>query len=359
MINVQIGAGKNKWFNGDSENPQAFYRLWPFAKLTGVQVHEEPTVGLGTLHKMDWVVFHQPMDPTILNYIAMCKQTGVKVWIDMDDLVIENSVPPANPAAQYFRPSQVQKTLRLSLEAADVVSVTTKTLKDALIQWWKVPAKKIHVIPNAIPDELWALRREGGYNKPRRIIWRGSITHMGDLLLLKDAFKDYENIDFVFFGHEPWMLYQRYGGKLSKVMLKDWSPGFLNFLDNLASEQPDYGVICLENVPFNYAKSNIAWLEYTWAGIATIAPRYMPEFDQGEDCIISYGKPGAEVGKHYAHELAQVFKQIDEGRLDKSKFLEASRARIEAKYLLSKVNATRLILLQGGREAMEAGEGGM
>lgn len=351
MINVQIGAGKAKWFNGDSENPQAFYRLWPFAKLQGVQVHEEVSVGLGTLHKMDWVVFHQPMDPSILQYIAMSKQCGVKVWIDMDDLVLEGAVPPANPAAQFFRPAQVQKTLRLAVEAADVVSVTTKTLKDALIQWWKVQPDKIHIIPNAIPDDIWAQRREGGYNKPRRIIWRGSITHMGDLLLLKDAFKDFDNIDFVFYGHEPWMLYQRYGGKLSKVLLKDWQPGFLNFLDNLATENPDFGVICLENVPFNYAKSNIAWLEFTWAGIATIAPRYMPEFDLGEDCVIGYGKAGADMGKHYAHELARVYKDIDEGKLDKANFVAHSRLKIEQEYLLSKVNAKRWVLLNGGREA--------
>lgn len=347
MINIQIGAGKPKWFNGDSENPQAFYRLWPFAKIHGVNVIEEPTVGLGTLHKMDWVVFHQPMDPTILQYISMCKQAGVKVWVDMDDLVLENSVPPANPAAQFFRPDKVQKTLRLAVEAADVVSVTTKILKDALHQWWKLPAKKIHVIPNAMPDELWQHRRIGGMNKPRRIIWRGSITHMGDLLLLKDAFKDYDNIDFMFYGHEPWMLYERYGGKLSKVLLKDWQPGFLNFLEHLATDEPDFGVLCLENVPFNYAKSNIAWLEYTWAGIATIAPRYMPEFRLGEDVVIGYGKEDAKIGSHYVHELGAVFKQIDEGKLDKTNYLEQSRLKIEQEYLLSKVNTLRAKLIYG------------
>lgn len=346
-MNIQIGAGKPKWFNGDSENAQAFYRLWPFAKIHGVNIFEEPTIGLGTLHKMDWVVFHQPLDPAMLQFISMCKQMNVKVWVDMDDLVIENSVPPANPAAHFFRPDKVQKTLRLCVEAADVVSVTTKTLKDALVQWWKIPANKVHIIPNALPDEIWEKRRIGGYNKPRRIIWRGSITHMGDLLLLKDAFKDYDNVDFIFYGHEPWMLYQRYGGTLSKVLIKDWAPGFINFLDSLATEEPDFGVLCLENVPFNYAKSNIAWLEFTWAGIATIAPRYMPEFNLGEDCIIGYGKADAKIGSHYVHELSAVFKAINDGKLDKTNFLEQSRLKVEQEYLLSKVNPLRAKLIYG------------
>jgi len=342
-MNIQIGAGKHKWFNGESENPQSFYRLWPFACIEGVQVHEEPTVGLGTTHKMDWVVFHQPIDTITLQYISYCKQMGVKVWVDMDDLVLENSVPPANPAAHFFRPEHVQKTLRLSIEAADVVSVTTETLKTALVQWWKVKSEKVYVIPNALPDAIWATKRRHRPNKPAKIMWRGSITHMGDLLLMRDAFKDYDNIDFVFYGHEPWMLYKRYGGSLSKLMLKDWRTGFFNFLDDLAAENSDFGIVCLENVPFNYAKSNIAWLEFTWAGMATIAPRYMPEFDM--PCIIGYGKPKAEVGRQYAHELASVFKDIDRGAINPAQYLEQSYFLIEDRYLLSKTNEIRKALL--------------
>ena len=343
-MNVQIGVGKSKWFNGDSDNAQAFYRLWPFAKLPGVTVHEEPIVSLSTLHKMDWIVLHQPMDPVILQYIAMAKKMGVKVWLDMDDLVISGAVPPSNPAAHFFRPKQVQDVLRLSLEAADVVSVTTPTLKAALVQWLRVDAAKIHVIPNALPDELWARRAQvpeldGNY----KALWRGSITHMGDLLLLKDAFKDYDGLDFVFYGHEPWMLYERYGGKLTKVLLKDWKAGILNYLDDLAGEPFDFGFVCLENVPFNQAKSNISWLECTWAGAAFIAPRYMPEFNKA--CIACYGKADAPVGKHYAHDLAAVFKDVASGKVDRDSLHRVSVAEVEANYLLSVVNPVRGALL--------------
>ncbi len=59
----------------------------------------------------------------------------------------------------------------------------------------RVPTPRLYARPHIdalrYPKQCYTV-----YNKPRRIIWRGSITHMGDLLLLKDAFKDYENIDF-------------------------------------------------------------------------------------------------------------------------------------------------------------------
>ena len=135
------------------------------------------------------------------------------------------------------------------------------------------------------------------------------------------------------------MLYERYGGKLTKVLLKDWKAGILNYLDDLAGEPFDFGFVCLENVPFNQAKSNISWLECTWAGAAFIAPRYMPEFNKA--CIACYGKPDAPVGKHYAHDLAAVFKDVAAGKVDRDALHRASVAEVEANYLLSVVNPAR------------------
>lgn len=339
-MRIQIGTGKAKWFTSDSENAQAFYRLWPFAYLNGVTIVEEPTVSVASLSKTDVVVFHQPIQPDCLQYVSLCKQMGKKVWVDMDDLVLENSVPPCNPAAQYFRPKGVQDTLRLCVLAADVVSVTTKTLKDALVQWWGVTADKVHIIPNALPDELWARRMPYCAPKERtRIAWRGSITHEGDLFLCRDAFKDYANIDFVFFGHEPWPLYQRYGGQLTKALLRDWVPGMLKYMQAVAEEAPNYGIVVLENIPFNHAKSNIAMLEFAWAGCPTIAPAYMPEFN-GTGCV-TFGNENAKIGSHYVHDLTQLFKEIDARKHDAEAAYAAIVKTVEDRYLLSTVNKQR------------------
>ena len=349
-ITIQLGAGKPQWFQKDSESPQAFYRVWPFAQLAkdgaDVQVTEEHSVNLSTLSRNDWIVFHTPMDSNILAMIAAAKQMGVRVWVDMDDLVIENNIPPSNPAAFFFRPESVRKTLRFSLEAADVISVTTDALKFFLVQTWGLNPNKIHVIPNALPDTIWQRRQAPAKRTIPRVMWRGSITHEGDLYMYREAFREMEGIEYLFFGSEPWVLYERYGGNLRNVMLKDWRLGMFNYFDDIKSETPTYMVVPLENCPFNQAKSNIAMLEGALAGAVTIAPAFMPEFNKPG--VWTFGKQNPQKGQHYAHELLDVFKQIAKGVSEEERmdmYLLMCK-NIEENYLLSVTNRKRLELLQ-------------
>lgn len=348
-LTIQIGAGKPQWFQKDSDAPQAFYRYWPFAQLakgvSDIHVFEEPSVNLSTLHRADWCVFHTPMDSNILGMIAACKQMNVKVWVDMDDLVLGGNIPPSNPAAFFFRPKSVQETLLFSLQAADVVSVTTQALKFGLIQLGVNP-NKVHVIPNALPDAVWQTRQAPTKRETPRVMWRGSITHEGDLYRFREAFKNMPGIEYLFFGSEPWVLYQRYDGNLTEVMLKDWRVGMFNYFSDFKEERPTYCVVPLENIPFNQSKSNIAFLESTLAGAVTIAPAYMPEFNLPG--VWTFGKENPKGQQHYAHELGGIFKRIAQG-VDEEERLSMYRTAcntIEQKYLLSITNRKRLELLQ-------------
>jgi hypothetical protein len=348
-LTIQIGAGKPQWFQKDSDQPQAFYRYWPFAQLAkgiaDIHVFEEPSVNLSTLHRADWCVFHTPMDTSVLGMISACKSMGVKVWVDMDDLVLAGNIPASNPAAFFFRPKSVQETLLFSLQAADVVSVTTQGLKFGLIQAGINP-NKIHVIPNALPDAIWAQRQAPSQRETARVMWRGSITHEGDLYRFREAFKNMPGIEYLFFGSEPWVLYQRYEGHLTEVMLKDWRAGMFNYISDLKEEKPTWCVVPLENIPFNHSKSNIAFLESTLAGAVTIAPAYMPEFNLPG--VWTFGKENPKGQQHYAHELGAIFKRIAQGVAEEARmemYREAERT-IEANYLLSVTNRKRLELLQ-------------
>lgn len=348
-LTIQIGAGKPQWYQKDSDAPQAFYRLWPFAELAkgvaDIHVFEEPSVNLSTLHRADWVVFHTPMDSSILGMIHACKQMGVRVWVDIDDLVLNGNIPPSNPAAFFFRPKSVQETLLHSLHAADVVSVTTQSLKFHLIQMGLNP-NRVHVIPNALPDAVWANKQAPTKPEKPRVMWRGSITHEGDLYRFREAFKNMSGIEYLFFGSEPWVLYQRYDGHLTEVMLKDWRVGMFNYFSDLKEERPTWCVVPLENIPFNHSKSNIAFLEGALAGAVTIAPAYMPEFNLPG--VWTFGKENPKGQQHYAHELGDIFKKIASGDLEEQRmelYRETCRT-IENNYLLSVTNRKRLQLLQ-------------
>lgn len=350
-LTIQIGAGKPQWFAKDSDGPQAFYRLWPFAHLarnvSDINIIEEPGVNLSTLHRADWIVYHTPMDTSILGQIASAKQMGVRIWVDMDDLVINGAIPPANPAGFFFRPESVQKTLRFSLEAADVISVTTQSLKFALVSWWQVNPNKIHVIPNALPDSVWRNRQEPQQREKPLVMWRGSITHEGDLYRFREAFQPNDGLQYLFYGSVPWVLYEAYDGKLKDLAIKDWRVGMFNYFDDLKSEKPTYMVVPLENIPFNQAKSNIAFLEGALAGAVTIAPAFMQEFNVPG--VWTFGQKNPKGSQHYTHELAAIFKKIGNGQVSQEEQMELYRQTcrtIEENYLLSITNRKRLELLQ-------------
>ena len=346
---VQIGTANGSWHKGDSEGAQAFYRLWPFAWLREIDpeivVVDDMGYGLGNASRVDWLVMHQPMNATACEIAENAKEIGTRIWVDMDDLIIENHIPPANQFAAIFREKAISESLKTCLGMADVVSVSTNTLKKALVFYGYAPSDKIHVIPNALPD--WAWNKRSPYRKPAPrplIAWRGSQTHTGDLMLLRDAFTDYPNLDFLFIGSEPWPLYERYGGKLSKVLLKDWTRGQAKYFKALKAEQPDYSVVCLENVAFNHAKSNISMLEFMLAGAPTIAPAYMPEFNIPG--VIQYGNPKAAPGEHNADSLAAIFRHIDEGKdIGHREAYQACEEYISNNLVLSVVNKQRLNLL--------------
>jgi hypothetical protein len=178
-------------------------------------------------------------------------------------------------------------------------------------------------------------------------MWRGSITHEGDLYKFREGFQQIQGLDYLFFGSDPWVLYEGYGGQLKEFMMKDWRLGMFNYFNDLKDEKPTYMVVPLENVPFNQAKSNIAFLEGALAGAVTIAPAFMPEFNIPG--VWTFGKPNPKAGQHYAHELAEVFKKIAAGKDEQRMELYKQTCRtIEENYLLSITNRKRLELLQHG-----------
>jgi hypothetical protein len=60
---------------------------------------------------------------------------------------------------------------------------------------------------------------------------------------------------------------------------------YLKFFKNL---NPNIFIYTLQDNPFNAAKSNISWIEATYAGAAFIGPEFLPEFVQSG--IINYNK---------------------------------------------------------------------
>jgi hypothetical protein len=64
----------------------------------------------------------------------------------------------------------------------------------------------------------------------------------------------------------------------SQFEVEPWQKTCANYLARLSQIAPRYGIVPLTDNAFNRSKSNIAWLEMTWAGAVCLVPHW-PEFD--------------------------------------------------------------------------------
>lgn len=231
----------------------------------------------------DWVFSHRPGTEADVNAIYLVKRNGGRVWIDLDDLVWQ--IPASNPAGQFYG-QRVHEYLFHAVDAADVITCSTKFLADEIE---KTFGKAAIVIRNAWNDYMLKQQPPTPKEEQVRILWRGSNTHDGDLMAFRDVFRDYSNVAWIFMGSNPWFLSEAHGGYLKYVNHIPWDANILNYYDTLGQIKPHYVIVPLEDNPFNRAKSDIAALEACVFGAVPIVPdwaewwRYPVKYNDAAD----------------------------------------------------------------------------
>jgi hypothetical protein len=205
---------------------------------------------------------------------------------------------------------------------ADMVTVTTELLRQQLLPY----NKNIRIIPNAINDRIFKMK-SSFVERQKTIVWRGGDSHVPDLMryaaVIDKMMKNYPDWDFKFMGFLPWF-YNNYGN-LSYVQSTD--PIF--YFKMLVSLGATALHVPLDDSLFNRCKSNIAWIEATYAGAITIAP----DWDE-------WKMPGVLTFKNNDEYFNLVSKVIT-GEIDTRKMVEKSWSYISDKLTLSKVNLLR------------------
>lgn len=281
--------------------------------------------------KMADVVFVQrPWHASAMEVIRLAKEARKPVWVDYDDDL--TCVPLDNPSHDEFMKPQTQMVIRNALMEADVVTVSTKTLQ-AKLQTLTTP-EKVRLIPNAWDDYAFPMEEAPAPGKEKRIVWRGSATHQKDLEEIKDqvietvtALPDYT---WVFMGYLPW----RFQGiiprdKFIYYPMQPMERGFAYF-ETLKLLNAQLGIIPLSDSPFNRAKSDIAWMELTYAGAACLVPAGMAEFN--------FGHTAGDLSFCGALEFMSRTKAL-------AKSVRSDRNEIQNNRVLSKVNRLRADLL--------------
>lgn len=219
-----------------------------------------------------------------IKLIEFMKSLGKKIWVDFDDNLFD--VPMENRVSDSIT-QDVKMSMFQLLNLADLITVSTQDLKD---YYQKIGIKPtIEVVPNAWNFDLHGFA--DCYNEVKEVpppqkkkvkyLWRGSETHQGDLIsageaIMKAASVHQDLVHWTFMGYNPWML--------TENIPREWwsyikSEDIMEYFRNLKAQAPQLMFFPLRDNALNRSKSNIAWMEATYAGAVCIAPGW-PEWNK-------------------------------------------------------------------------------
>lgn len=231
---------------------------------------------------VDIIVMQRPDQPeTLALAMALREQANCSLVFEVDDNIYD--VAKSSTSYQYwYEGSPLRKIAEMFMENCDAITVSTPALVDV----YKHLNPNIHVLPNYQDHEEWAgITPVPGEDGKIVIGWAGSSTHYDDLHMirrpLKKLLRNHKNVAFKCVGMRPDFLegVDRVEVSTAWAPVREWPKA-------LAKLGFDIGIAPVVHRPFNLAKSNIKWQEYSMLGIPTVASNL------GEYKAIDHGKTG-------------------------------------------------------------------
>jgi glycosyltransferase involved in cell wall biosynthesis len=221
------------------------------------------------------VVLKLIMDSWTPKQIAMAQELGQTIIVDVDDF--HEGLTPANKAFDLTHPDKNKRSNREHykkvIAAADMVIVSTPFL----YEHYKKERDQVYLIRNGVNLQQFARKKQRSA-KPV-IGWTGAINFRNnDLEQLREWLPNFlEKHDLMFHhaGHDPEApsfaditgIDERRVTTSPIVAMNKYAEGF----------KFDIGIVPLNDIPFNHAKSNIKGLEYVASGIPFVASD-IPEY---------------------------------------------------------------------------------
>jgi hypothetical protein len=208
-----------------------------------------------------------------------CRRLGTVLIYDLDD----NLMAMGEDHPEHATYKALVGAVFRAVVTADQVWVSTQTLKDQLLGI----ATNLCVVPNDLDHRVWRPRsaaRSVADRARTRFVYVGTMSHQPDLsTIVAPAFQALSaefgaRVELDVIG----VIDAAAAGAAWRVKMPPWRyacvyPAFARWLSSLRPY--DVGLAPLLDSPFNRAKSNIKWLEYSALGLATIAadlPPYRP-----------------------------------------------------------------------------------
>lgn len=231
-------------------------------------------VAIGDLNEVpdaDVVVLQRPLTERLVDVVRFLKRHGIAVVIEVDDDF--EAIHPRNMAWRTVHPAASPRRnyrhLRAACELADMVTVTTPAL--AKRYGWH---GRVRIIPNYVPGQyLDVMAPTTSAPAPGcRVGWSGSFdTHPTDLQVTRGGVAQVlreRDLPFYLVGDSD----DRVAAALGHAGKVAHSGGWLPLEKYpIAMAMLDVGIVPLDGIPFNDAKSWLKGLEFAALGVPFVA----------------------------------------------------------------------------------------
>jgi glycosyltransferase involved in cell wall biosynthesis len=322
-----------KGTNPVEPNGCAWYRCYlPMLQLhkqdweTGIGIPEyNKEHGFGLFHSKenvyygwDIVVFKLIMLKSV-SEILQAKERKQKVVVDIDDFY--EGLQPTNLAHKMTDPEQHPENNRQHywdiIDNADALITSTQFLYDFYTK--EKGYKNVFMVRNAIDIDRWQRRNDHSRWLPT-FGWVGALPwRSNDLEQMRPFFGKFLEDNRLGFHHSGHIKELNIDAR--HLMNIPPTVKFTNEPRRILSEYPqmfrkiDVGLVPLNNIPFNHAKSTIKGLEYTAAGVPFIAS-WSPEYEYLENDGVGRVARNEEEWMKHLNELLDP--QIRKSEIDKN-----------------------------------------
>jgi hypothetical protein len=255
----------------------SYYRAWnPLSRLSNVELVEpkKDVLSWATLADIDIVFYQRPCTQFDVVQLDLVKSCRKPIWVDFDDNGF--SVPEDNLAHNFYIRDDKQACMRAIIKLADIITVSTPALKEALQE--QVPTANITIIPNAVDDNLFVVEPLI-HQREKVILMRGASGHKNDWGMYKDTIldilRDYPEYKLAVCGFHPEWLSEVPDSQLRLYQFSS----IPEYFETLMQIRPEIMIVPLIDNDFNKSKSAIALFEGVLAGAAVTAAS-LPEFNK-------------------------------------------------------------------------------
>lgn len=286
-----------------------------------------------TIASSDAVFLQRPYNTSALEVCIYAAKQGLPIWLDFDDDLW--NIPSDNGAADTYAGSE--QTVDNMLALADVVTVST----DALAKLVQPKTRAwIKTIPNALMTNIVGhVPRHDEKPRTPQIVWRGGASHVRDLDSVSDQLIEigqrprYEKIAWSFLGVSR-ASYRILEAIPNARRVRGFDP--VDYFGALRAMRPRAVIVPLADNDFNRSKSNIGYIEATYAGALTIAPNW-PEWRQPGVLLYEPRKP-----ESFGESLVEAL-EMDDKALDR--LWQEARDHMHAKLTIDVTNNLRCSVL--------------